>query len=123
AYTAVGDAVVPNHALGEVKYETAVVNGALTVVGATPGAAPTAKSYLSGTDPLVTALGITKIVKADTELDDVSGINVVTGNRLSIRTDKDESDHSTFSSASPQETFAEIFGQIGSFLADKQPDG
>ncbi|QQD20738.1 hypothetical protein GJQ54_02665 [Oceanospirillaceae bacterium ASx5O] len=121
AYTAVGDAVVPNHALGEVKYETAVVNGALTVVGATPGAAPTAKSYLSGTDPLVKALGITKVLTSATTLDELvpNVVNGVDAKRVSIRTDKNKSDHSTFSSASPQETFAEIFGQIGSFLADE----
>jgi len=87
----------------------------LTVTGATPGAAKTAKSYLSGTDPLVAALGITTVVDSTV----TAGANM--GTRFSIRTAADKSDHSTFSSADPQATFAEIFGQIGSFLSPASP--
>lgn len=117
SYTAVNDAVVPNNALGEVEYSVGVVNGALTVTGATPGAAKTAKSYLSGTDPLVAALGITAVV------DSTVTAGSQPGTRFSIRTAADKSDHSTFSSADPQATFAEIFGQIGSFLSPYTPLG
>ncbi len=125
SYTAVGDSVVPNHALGEIKYSVGVVNGALTVTGATQGAAKTAKSHLSGTAPLDRELGITKVVNGATPeapfmekrvtvrvaaqyTKEIGGENVIFKN-----------DHGTFSSADPQATFAEIFGQIGSFLAEK----
>src|SRR5690554_5398445 len=95
SYTAVDDLVVPNTA------ETGTVD--------------TAKSYLSGTDPLVKALGITEVVNGSTAL------GPVMETRISIRTDAEKSDHSTFSNAQPAETFAEIFGQIGSFISDVSP--
>ncbi|MBE0482445.1 MAG: hypothetical protein IBX52_02990 [Bacterioplanes sp.] len=115
SYTAVNDNVVPNHALGQVKYDVAVVDGALTVVGATPGAVPTAKSYLSGTAPLDRELGIEEVVNGDTPVGELEK------NRVSVRVAADESNHGTFSSADPQATFAEIFGQIGSFLSPVSP--
>lgn len=95
SYTAVDDLVVPNTA------ETATVD--------------TAKSYLSGTDPLVKALGITEVVNGSTAL------GPVMETRISIRTDAEKSDHSTFSNAQPAETFAEIFRQIGFFISDVSP--
>src|SRR5690554_1609471 len=95
SYTAVDDLVVPNTA------ETATVD--------------TAKSYLSGTDPLVKALGITEVVNGSTAL------GPVMETRISIRTDAEKSDHSTFSNAKPAETFAEIYKQIGSFISSGSP--
>src|SRR5690554_2383960 len=95
SYTAVDDLVVPNTA------ETATVD--------------TAKSYLSGTDPLVKALGITEVVNGSTAQGPVQET------RISIRTDAEKSDHSTFSNAKPAETFAEIYKQIGSFISSGSP--
>src|SRR5690554_6121648 len=95
SYTAVDDLVVPNTA------ETATVD--------------TAKSYLSGTDPLVKALGITEVVDGST------AAGPVMETRISIRTDAEKSDHSTFSNAKPAETFAEIYKQIGSFISSGSP--
>ena len=95
SYTSVGDLVVPNTA------ENATV--------------ATAKSYLSGTAPLDKALGITEVVNGAT------AVGPVMETRLSIRTDADKGTHSTFSSADPQATFAEIFGEIGSFLSPYSP--
>src|SRR5690554_5466793 len=95
SYTAVDDLAVPNTA------ETATVD--------------TAKSYLSGTDPLVKALGITEVVDGST------AAGPVMETRISIRTDAEKSDHSTFSNAKPAETFAEIYKQIGSFISSGSP--
>src|SRR5690554_5491797 len=95
SYTAVDDLVVPNTA------ETATVD--------------TAKSYLSGTDPLVKALGITEVVNGSTAQGPVQET------RISIRTDAEKSDHSTFSNAKPAGTFAEIYKQIGSFISSGSP--
>lgn len=116
SYTAVGDVVVPNNALTPyklklVKNEEGEIVPELDLSTGAPVPVPTAKSYLSGTDPLDKALGITEVVDGST-----TAADFVDGTRFSVRTAKDKSDHSTFSSADPQETFEEIFGQIGSFL-------
>src|SRR5690554_6418094 len=95
SYTAVNDSVVPNST------EDSTV--------------PTAKSYLSGTAALDSVLGITEVVNGSTAL------GPVMETRISIRTDAEKSDHSTFSNAQPAETFAEIFRQIGSFISDVSP--
>lgn len=97
---ALSDQVVPNNALTPVT--------------------PSAKSFLAGTDPLVTEMGITSIVNQATAV--VGGaINVVpqyyfpnAANdsvvRANIRFTKGT--HSTFSSADPQDVFAETYQQI-----------
>lgn len=117
SYTAVGDVVVPNDTLSPIKFELKKVGDDIVpvpvIVDGSPVPVPTAKSYLSGTDPLEKALGISKVVNGSTDK------GPVMDTRISIRTDAEKSDHSTFSSADPQETFEEIFGQIGSFLAEK----
>src|SRR5690606_19571497 len=122
SYTAVDDSVVPNHALDEIKYSVGFDDdGKLEVTDEAQGAAKTAKSYLSGTDPLVKALGIPdeNVLNSATDLTLVApGVNAFLENRVSVRTAADKSDHTTFSSANPQATFAEIFGQIGSFFAE-----
>src|SRR5690554_7965989 len=95
SYTAVNDSVVPNST------EDSTV--------------PTAKFYLSGTAALDSVLGITEVANGSTAL------GPVMETRISIRTDAEKSDHSTFSNAQPAETFAEIFRQIGSFISDVSP--
>src|SRR5690554_819149 len=69
----------------------------------------TAKSYLAGTDPLVTLLGI------ETQFDD-SAVTLADPDGVRVNVRVGTGDHSTFSNADPQETFAEIYGQIGSFI-------
>ncbi len=91
-----------------------VPNNALTPV------TPSAKSFLAGTDPLVTEMGITSIVNQGTAIDGgainadpqyyfPNAINdsVV---RANVRFAKGT--HSTFSSADPQDVFAETYQQI-----------
>src|SRR5690554_5074175 len=69
----------------------------------------TAKSYLAGTDPLVTLLGI------ETQFDD-SAVTLADPDGVRVNVRVGTGDHSTFSNANPQDTFAEIYGQIGSFI-------
>jgi len=111
-YTAVGDVVVPNNTLAPYQYE--LVEGEVNVVmdGTAPAMAPDAsQAFLSGTDPLVAALGLSESVIDGTA---TAGLNA--GTRFSVRLDSTKSEHATFSSADPAETFTEIFTQIGSFL-------
>src|SRR5690554_259174 len=92
--------------VGDAKPDLVVPNNALNA------AVATAKSYLSGTDPLVDLLGITTQYDGSTDTglqQDAEGI------RANVRVGT--GDHSTFSNADPQATFAEIYGQIGSFIA------
>ena len=95
-----------------------VPNNALTPV------MPSAKSFLAGTDPLVAEMGITSIVNQETAI--VGG--PVTGDpkyyfpnaandsivRASVRFTKGT--HSTFSSADPQDVFAETYQQVITFF-------
>src|SRR5690554_4384067 len=69
----------------------------------------TTKSYLAGTDPLVTLLGI------ETQFDD-SAVTLADPDGVRVNVRVGTGDHSTFSNANPQDTFAEIYGQIGSFI-------
>src|SRR5690554_4253600 len=92
--------------VGDAKPDLVVPNNALNATVAT------AKSYLAGTDPLVDLLGITTQYDGSTDTglqQDAEGI------RANVRVGT--GDHSTFSNADPQATFAEIYGQIGSFIA------
>lgn len=117
SYTAVDDLVVPNQALSAIKYKLVKdANGddvpePIMVDGATVSAHAAAKSYLSGTAPLDSVLGITEVVKGSTTAP------AVMETRISIRTDAEKSTHSTFSNAKPADTFKEIYTQIGSFLS------
>jgi hypothetical protein len=97
---ALSDQVVPNNALTPVT--------------------PSAKSFLAGTDPLVTEMGITSIVNQATAVvggpitadpqyyfPNAANDSIV---RANIRFAKGT--HSTFSSADPQDVFAETYQQI-----------
>src|SRR5690554_4555762 len=89
----------------DAKPDLVVPNNALNATVAT------AKSYLAGTDPLVKLLGIT------TQYDQSTASALQQnpdGIRANVRVGT--GDHSTFSNANPQDTFAEIYGQIGSFI-------
>src|SRR5690554_1037157 len=91
--------------VGDAKPDLVVPNNALNATVAT------AKSYLAGTDPLVKLLGIT------TQYDQSTASALQQnpdGIRANVRVGT--GDHSTFSNANPQDTFAEIYGQIGSFI-------
>src|SRR5690554_924925 len=91
--------------VGNAKPDLVVPNNALNATVAT------AKSYLAGTDPLVKLLGIT------TQYDQSTASALQQnpdGIRANVRVGT--GDHSTFSNANPQDTFAEIYGQIGSFI-------
>src|SRR5690554_4998022 len=98
-YTASGDLVVPNNATNE------------SVVVAT------AQSYLAGTDPLTKLLDLETVDAGSVD----SVPNFVEGDRLNVRIDENKGDHSTFSNAQPEETFKEIYTQIGSFLLGAAP--
>src|SRR5690554_2258267 len=89
--------------VGDAKPDLVVPNNALNATVAT------AKSYLAGTDPLVTLLGI------ETQFDD-SAVTLADPDGVRVNVRVGTGDHSTFSNADPQETFAEIYGQIGSFI-------
>lgn len=100
---ALPDVVVPNNAL-----EPAV---------------DAAKSYLAGTDPLITQLGITTVLNAESAATatDIGGGKFYFPNitadatvRAAVRMGKGT--HSTFSSADPQDVFAETFQQIITFF-------
>ncbi len=95
-----------------------VPNNALTPV------LDTSKSYLAGTDPLVTEMGITTFVTQETAVEggaisadpkyyfpNASNDSIV---RANVRIAKGT--HSTFSSADPQDVFAETFQQIITFF-------
>ena len=95
-----------------------VPNNALTPV------MPSAKSFLAGTDPLVTEMGITSIVNQLTAIDggaitadpqyyfpNATNDSIV---RANVRFAKGT--HSTFSSADPQDVFAETYQQIVTFF-------
>ncbi|MCA6126602.1 hypothetical protein [Thalassolituus oleivorans] len=87
----------------------------------------TAKSYLAGTDPLVTEMGITTFVTQETAVEggaisadpkyyfpnaaNAANASIV---RANVRIAKGT--HSTFSSADPQDVFAETFQQIITFF-------
>src|SRR5690554_5914959 len=91
--------------VGDAKPDLVMPNNALNATVAT------AKSYLAGTDPLVKLLGIT------TQYDQSTASALQQnpdGIRANVRVGT--GDHSTFSNANPQDTFAEIYGQIGSFI-------
>lgn len=97
------DQVVPNNALNPTQ--------------------PSAKSLLAGTDPLVTELGITdKLTKpvadaAKTDNPGPNGTGILTSSdvlRQNVRISKGT--HSTFSSADPQDVFAEEYMQIVTFF-------
>src|SRR5690554_4226795 len=91
--------------VGNAKPDLVVPNNALNATVAT------AKSYLAGTDPLVKLLGITTQYNQST----ASALQQnPDGIRANVRVGT--GDHSTFSNANPQDTFAEIYGQIGSFI-------
>ncbi|WP_320820125.1 hypothetical protein [Thalassolituus sp.] len=95
-----------------------VPNNALTPV------LDTSKSYLAGTDPLVTEMGITTFVTQETAVEggainmdpqyyfpNAANDSIVRANvRIAQGT------HSTFSSADPQDVFAETFQQIITFF-------
>src|SRR5690554_3556893 len=89
--------------VGNAKPDLVVPNNALNATVAT------AKSYLAGTDPLVTLLGI------ETQFDD-SAVTLADPDGVRVNVRVGTGDHSTFSNANPQDTFAEIYGQIGSFI-------
>lgn len=93
--------------VGEAKPDLVVPNNALNATVAT------AKSYLAGTDPLVSQLGIA--TQYDQSTDTTNPQQDSEGIRANVRVGT--GDHSTFSNADPQATFAEIYGQIGSFIA------
>ncbi|WP_276679239.1 hypothetical protein [Thalassolituus oleivorans] len=95
-----------------------VPNNALTPV------LDTSKSYLAGTDPLVTEMGITTFVTQETAVEggaisadpkyyfpNAANASIV---RANVRIAKGT--HSTFSSADPQDVFAETFQQIITFF-------
>lgn len=90
----------------DAKPDLVVPNNALNATVAT------AKSYLAGTDPLVKLLGIT--TQYDQSTDTSAPQQDSDGIRANVRVGT--GDHSTFSNANPQDTFAEIYGQIGSFI-------
>src|SRR5690554_5929755 len=92
--------------VGDAKPDLVVPNNALNATVAT------AKSYLAGTDPLVKLLGIT--TQYDQSTDTSAPQHNSDGIRANVRVGT--GDHSTFSNANPQDTFAEIYGQIGSFI-------
>src|SRR5690554_5207425 len=92
--------------VGDAKPDLVVPNNALNATVAT------AKSYLAGTDPLVKLLGITTQYNQST--DTSAPQQNPDGIRANVRVGT--GDHSTFSNAHPQDTFAEIYGQIGSFI-------
>src|SRR5690554_6287782 len=92
--------------VGDAKPDLVVPNNALNATVAT------AKSYLAGTDPLVKLLGITTQYNQST--DTSAPQQNPDGIRANVRVGT--GDHSTFSNANPQDTFAEIYGQIGSFI-------
>jgi hypothetical protein len=84
----------------------------------------TAKSYLAGTDPLVTEMGITTFVTQGTA---VAGGAISTDPQYYFPNATNDSivranvriaqgTHSTFSSADPQDVFAETFQQIITFF-------
>ena len=83
----------------------------------------TAKSYLAGTDPLITQLEISTVLNADSAATatDIGGGKSYFPNaasnsivRAAVRMGKGT--HSTFSSADPRDVFAETFQQIITFF-------
>lgn len=95
--------------VGDAKPDLVVPNNALNATVAT------AKSYLAGTDALVSALGITDFFTADTE-EKLHQVTDPTKESIRVNVRVGTGDHSTFSNADPQNTFKEIYGQIGSFI-------
>src|SRR5690554_6384449 len=92
--------------VGDAKPDLVVPSNALNATVAT------AKSYLAGTDPLVKLLGIT--TQYDQSTDTSAPQHNSAGIRANVRVGM--GCDSTFSNANAQDTFAEIYGQIGSFI-------